>query len=104
MRRMFGCGSTSRAPLLIFSVLANEVRVTFGTVYMRHAPFPVVRADSPLLQGHVYKCPVIAGFASHRGHTMGIQCSPFDRNVLLSVGTDRELKIFSLLQFFTTVL
>lgn len=54
--------------------------------------------DTSLGKGHSYKCPVMAGFASHRGHTLDIHCSPFERNVFLSAGTDRELNVFSLLQ------
>ncbi|KAH7979480.1 hypothetical protein HPB49_009548 [Dermacentor silvarum] len=56
-----------------------------------------------LVEGHTslertYSCPVVARFPPHRGHTLDVHSSPFERNVFASGGMDREVKVFSLLQ------
>ena len=36
-------------------------------------------------------------FFGHKGRVNDIQCSPFERNVFLSCGSDQEIRIYSLL-------
>ncbi|XP_037569291.1 cytoplasmic dynein 2 intermediate chain 2-like [Dermacentor silvarum] len=61
------------------------------------------RPIASLVEGHTslertYSCPVVARFPPHRGHTLDVHSSPFERNVFASGGIDREVKVFSLLQ------
>ncbi|XP_050049437.2 cytoplasmic dynein 2 intermediate chain 2-like [Dermacentor andersoni] len=61
------------------------------------------RPIASLVVGHgslerTYSCPVVARFPPHRGHTLDVHSSPFERNVFASGGMDREVKVFSLLQ------
>ncbi|KAH6944235.1 hypothetical protein HPB50_002365 [Hyalomma asiaticum] len=50
------------------------------------------------LAHRAYSCPVVARFPPHRGHTLDVHSSPFERNVFASGGMDREVKVFSLIQ------
>ncbi|CAN7991485.1 unnamed protein product, partial [Ixodes hexagonus] len=89
------CISVSRFDPTMFMMGTEGGAVLQGSLSLSK---PISAMDSALEKGHSYKCPVMAGFAPHRGHTLDIQCSPFERNVFLSAGTDRELNVFSLLQ------
>ncbi|KAL1439968.1 hypothetical protein MTO96_009793 [Rhipicephalus appendiculatus] len=61
------------------------------------------RPIAPVVNGHAslertYSCPIVARFPPHRGHTLDVHSSPFERNVFASGGIDREVKVYSLLQ------
>ncbi|XP_077503084.1 cytoplasmic dynein 2 intermediate chain 2-like [Amblyomma americanum] len=67
-----------------------------GSLSLSKPIAPVV--DSHASVERTYSCPVVARFPPHRGHTLDIHSSPFERNVFASAGIDREVKVFSLLQ------
>ena len=48
--------------------------------------------------GHHPKDPVTVTFAGHRGRVTDLKCSPFKRDIFMSVGSDQEIRIYSLLQ------
>ena len=47
--------------------------------------------------------PVKISFFGHQGRVNDIQCSPFERNVFLSSGSDQEIRIYSLLHPYAPI-
>ena len=47
--------------------------------------------------------PVKIPFAPHFGRVNQVKCSPFDRNIFLSCGSDQEVRIYSLLHPYAPI-
>ena len=44
------------------------------------------------------KNPITVMFGAHKGRVVDIKCSPYKRDIFMSVGSDQEIRIYSLLQ------
>jgi WD40 repeat protein len=78
-------------------LLGTESGVIFQGSLSSELPATIVSndasgADIPYLD------PVSLVFAAHRGRVVSVACSPFLRDAFLSAGSDKELRLYSLLQ------
>ncbi|KAL3184907.1 hypothetical protein MRX96_030798 [Rhipicephalus microplus] len=78
----------------VFVIGTEGGGVLQGSLSLSRPIAPVVNASIE----RTYSCPIVARFPPHRGHTLDVHSSPFERNVFASGGIDREVKVYSLLQ------
>ncbi|TRY73188.1 hypothetical protein TCAL_01952 [Tigriopus californicus] len=62
------------------------------------AILPVQGPDKESDEGPEYLDPVSVSFQPHRGRILEVRCSPFARDLFFSLGSDREIRLWSLLQ------
>lgn len=62
------------------------------------AILPVQGPDKDSDEGPEFLDPVSVSFQPHRGRILEVRCSPFARDLFFSLGSDRELRLWSLLQ------
>lgn len=66
---------------------------------------PATTSDDLILDSdNPPKNPITVMFGGHKGRVVDIKCSPYKRDIFMSVGSDQEIRIYSLLQPHAPVL
>ena len=83
----------------IFAVGAETGTVLIGSLSSEN-PAPLTEAQIRFLnvEDHEVKDPTMLTMSSHRGRVIDVKFSPFSSDILVSVGSDQEIRIHNLLQ------